>query len=73
MIPDDVNVFPLNTDNVTLTDIKQYLAAQKSLLMLNRELEDSSEYGAGYKRLLQQRVTETQLIIAKLEEKYGKV
>lgn len=70
MKPTDINVFPAGTPNQELTDAKQYLAAQRSLEILRDQLKDADSYGKGYVALLSQRVTETQQIIAKIEEKY---
>ena len=70
MNSDQINVFPMGTPNQELTDAKQYLAAQRSLEVLKEQLKDAEEYGKGYAALLSQRVTETQLIITKIEEKY---
>jgi hypothetical protein len=70
MEPNDVMVFPLDTPNQKIVDLKQYLAAQKSLDMLEQEIQSNEEYGAGYKRLLQQRATECRVLMAKIEEKY---
>lgn len=70
MVPSDVNVFPLDTPNVLLTDTKQYRAAKRSLEMLTDEMR-STEYGTGYQQLLSKRATEAAAIITKLEEKYG--
>lgn len=70
MIPEDVLVFPLDTPNEKIVDLKQYHAAMKSLDMLQSEII-KGEYGAGYKRLLQSRATECIAIINKIREKYG--
>lgn len=70
MKPTEINVFPVGTSNQELTDAKQYLAAQRSLEVLRDQLKEAEEYGKGYYQLLLQRVTETQQIIAKIEEKY---
>lgn len=69
-IPEDVRVFPIDTPNEKIVDLKQYLAAQKSLRMLEDELLSDEDYGPGYKKLLQQRATECRVLLAKLEEKY---
>jgi len=70
MKPVDILVFPIDTPNQELTDAKQYMAAQRSLIMLRQSIEDSAEYGAGYIAKLQERVTETLAIINKIEAKY---
>lgn len=71
MIPDDINVFPIDTNNQKLTDCKQLIAAQKSLRMLQSQIADQEgNYGPGYKALLAKRVTETEAIINKIKEKY---
>lgn len=70
MKPVDINVFPTGLSNQELTDAKQYLAAQRSLVVLREQLKEAEEYGKGYATLLSQRVTETLAIIAKIEEKY---
>lgn len=69
--PTDILVFPIGTPNEELTDAKQYLAAQRSLVVLKQSIAESEEYGAGYVALLQQRVTETEAIIARIEAKYA--
>lgn len=66
----DIMVFPLDTPNQKVVDLKQYLAAKKSLDMLEQELVSNEEFGAGYKRLLQQRATECRVIMSKIEAKY---
>lgn len=68
----DIMVFPLNTPNQKVVDLKQYLAAKKSLDMLEQELVSNEEFGKGYKRLLQQRASECRTILSKIEAKYGK-
>lgn len=70
MIPEDVLVFPLDTPVQKAVDLKQYLAAKKSLASLTQEIQSDSEYGAGYKKLLIKRATECRAIMAKIEEKY---
>lgn len=70
MVPDDVLVFPINTPNDKIVDLKQLLSAQKSLGMLQEEIKSGGGFGAGYLRLLQGRATECQAIINKIKEKY---
>lgn len=69
----EVLVFPLDTPNQKVVDLKQYLAAQRSLEMLQHEIDTAEEqgYGKGYIRELQKRATECQAIINKTQEKYG--
>ena len=69
----EVLVFPLDTPNQKIVDLKQYLAAQQSLKMLQLEIDTAAEqgYGLGYVRELQKRATECQAIINKTQEKYG--
>lgn len=69
-MPTDVLTFPINLDNVTVTDAKQILACESSLRMLEESIKES-EYGAGYKKFLNQRATEVRNTLAKLKEKYG--
>lgn len=66
----DILTFPLDTPNQKIVDLKQYLAAKKSLDMLEQELVSNEDFGAGYKKLLQKRATECRVILAKLEAKY---
>ena len=66
----DILVFPLDTPNQKVVDLKQYLAAKKSLDMLEQELVSNEEFGVGYKKLLQQRATECRVIMSKIEAKY---
>lgn len=69
----EVLVFPLDTPNQKVVDLKQYLAAQQSLKMLQLEIDTAADqgYGLGYVRELQKRATECQAIINKTQEKYG--
>ena len=69
----EVLVFPLDTPNQKIVDLKQYLAAQQSLKMLQLEIDTAADqgYGLGYVRELQKRATECQAIINKTQEKYG--
>ena len=69
----EVLVFPLDTPNQKVVDLKQYLAAQKSLEMLQREIDTAADqgYGPGYVQELQKRATECRAIIVKTQEKYG--
>jgi hypothetical protein len=69
----EVLVFPLDTPNQKVVDLKQYLAAQQSLKMLQQEIDTAEEqgYGKGYVAELQKRATECQAIINKTQEKYG--
>lgn len=68
----EVLVFPLDTPNQKIVDLKQYLASEKSLKMLQDEINTSAEqgYGPGYVRELQQRATECRSIMNKISEKY---
>lgn len=65
----DVYVFPLDCPVQKAVDLKQFLAAQKSIEMLEQEEKDT-EYGEGYKRMLRERATACRVIINKIREKY---
>ena len=69
----EVLVFPLDTPNQKVVDLKQYLAAQQSLKMLQLEIDTAADqgYGLGYVRELQKRATACTDIINKTQEKYG--
>lgn len=70
MTPGEVLVFPLNTPNEKIVDLKQLLAAQASYDKLKAELEGEAEFGEGFRRLLEARATECLEIVAKIKEKY---
>lgn len=68
----DVLVFPLNTPNQKVVDLKQYLAAQRSIALLTAEIESAGEqgYGRGYVAELTKRATACRAIMSQIEEKY---
>lgn len=67
--PVEVLVFPLDCDKRQAMDAKQYHACQRSLEVLNGDLA-VSEYGSGYKALIQKRIAEVQSTMTAIEKKY---
>ena len=68
--PVEVLVFPLDCDKRQAVDAKQYHACQRSLEILKGDLENS-EYGGGYKALIQKRISEVQSMMTAIEKKYS--
>lgn len=66
----EVYVFPLNTDNQKIVDLKQLLAAQKSIQDLDKELATGEHYSNGWTRELQARRAQCVDIINEIKEKY---
>lgn len=68
--PVEVLVFPLDCDKRQAMDAKQYHACQRSLEVLQEGLSDS-EYGVGYKALVQKRIAEVQSVMTAIEKRYA--
>lgn len=66
----EVYVFPLDTPNQKIMDLKQYLAAKKSIDMLETQIKENEYKGGGMERLLRQRQTDCREIVAKIQDKY---
>lgn len=69
----EVYVFPLDTPNQKIMDLKQFMAAKKSIDMLEVQIRENEYKGGGMERLLRQRQTECREIVAKIVEKYRTV
>lgn len=69
----EVYIFPLDTPNQKIMDLKQFLAARKSIDMLETQIKENEYKGGGFERLLRQRQTDCREIVAKIQEKYRTV
>jgi hypothetical protein len=66
----DILLFPLDTDNVKLTEVKQYLGAKASIAHLEASMQEAT-FGSGWWRELQDRATACREFVNKTEVKYG--
>lgn len=69
-IPSDVHVFKSGYKVEVYRDLSQWMACQASIKQLEDEMQ-STEYGKGYKNLLQSRINSARADIVKIEKKYA--
>jgi len=70
MIPTDINVFKSGYKVEVYRDLSQWMACNASVKTLQAEMK-ATEYGDGYKNLLQSRINAALADIAKIEAKYA--
>lgn len=70
-IPNDVHVYRAGYSNQLYRDMSQWLACQKSIEMLEVQMQTETEYGDGYLAFLQDRLNSARTKMAVLEAKYA--
>lgn len=66
----EVYVFPLDTPNQKIVDLKQFLAAQASIRHLDTQIKENEYKNGGWERELLTRRAQCAAIINQIREKY---